>query len=74
MANPERRPLSGVVEMDETNVPYRKKTDPVTGGQGRSRIGKMVLVGAVEIVDKHYPGRMRLQRARSRIVRRCNAY
>lgn len=62
MVNPERRPLSGVVEMDETNVPYRKKTDPVTGGQGRSRIGKMVLVGAVEIVDKHYPGRMRLQR------------
>jgi hypothetical protein len=48
MVDPDRRPLSGVVEMDETNVPYRKKTDPVTGGQGRSPIGKMVLVGAVE--------------------------
>lgn len=62
MVDPDRRPLSGVVEMDETNVPYRKKTDPLTGGQGRSPTGKMVLVGAVEIVDKFYAGRMRLER------------
>lgn len=62
MIDPDRKRLSGVVEIDETNVPYRKKTDPVGGGQGRSPIGKMVLVGAVEIVDKHYAGRMRLQR------------
>ncbi|WP_430253855.1 IS1595 family transposase [Neorhizobium sp. DAR64872/K0K18] len=62
MVDPDRRPLRGIVEMDETNVPYRRQTDPVTGGQGRSPIGKMVLVGAVEIVDKFYAGRMRLQR------------
>jgi hypothetical protein len=62
MVDPDRTPLRGVVEIDETNVPYRKKTDPVSGGQGRSPIGKMVLVGAVEIVDKFYAGRMRLQR------------
>lgn len=57
MVNPERKLLRGVVEIGETNVPYRKKTDPVSGGQGRSPIGKMVLVGAVEIVDKFYAGR-----------------
>lgn len=63
MIDPDQKRLSGVVEIDKTNVPYRKKTDPVGGGQGRSPIGKMVLVGTVEIVDKHYAGRMRLQRA-----------
>lgn len=62
MVDPTRKRLSGVVEIDETNIPYRKRTDPVTGGQGRSPIGKMVLVGAVEIEDKFYAGRMRLQR------------
>ena len=62
MVDPDRTPLKGVVEIDETNIPYRKKTDPVSGGQGRSRIGKMTLVGAVEIVDQFYAGRMRLQR------------
>lgn len=62
MVNPDRQPLMGVVEIDETNIPYRKKTDPVDGGQGRSPIGKLVLVGAVEVVDKFYAGRMRMQR------------
>lgn len=62
MVDPDRKRLRDVVEIDETNVPYRKKTDPVSGGQGRSPIGKIVLVGAVEVVDKFYAGRMRLQR------------
>ena len=62
MVDPNRRPLRGDVEMDETNIPFRKKTDPLTGGQGRSPVGKLVLVGAVEIVDRFYAGRMRLQR------------
>ena len=35
------RPLSGVVEVDETQVLYHTKDDPVTGGGGRSPDGKM---------------------------------
>jgi hypothetical protein len=29
MVNPEREPLSGVVEADETIIPFRTKNDPV---------------------------------------------
>jgi hypothetical protein len=67
MVNPDRDPLTGTVEVDETSLPFRRKTDPVAGGQGRSALGKMLLVGAVEILDieRHglpttMPGRIRL--------------
>ena len=30
MVNPEREPLSGLVEADETIIPFRTKTDPVS--------------------------------------------
>ena len=62
MVNPDRTALSGIVEVDETSVAYRKKDDPVTGGQGRSPIGKMFIIGAVEVVDTYYAGRIRLAR------------
>jgi hypothetical protein len=29
MVNPEREPLSGLVEADETIIPFRTKNDPV---------------------------------------------
>ncbi len=51
--------LSGVVEIDETQVSYRTKDDPVTGGGGRSPDGKMQVAVAVEIIDEA-PGRLRL--------------
>ena len=59
MVNPARALLSGVVEIDETQVSYRTKDDPVTGGGGRSPDGKMQVAVAVEIVDEA-PGRLRL--------------
>lgn len=62
MVNPDRMPLEGVVEADETNVPYRRKTDPANGGQGKSPIGKIFMAGAVEVRDGRFPGRMRLAR------------
>jgi len=62
MVDPDREPLAGVVEVDETTIPLRTQDDPVAGGQGRSHFGKVAIVGAVEIEDRRYPGRIRLQR------------
>src|SRR5512134_735173 len=51
MVAPHRTPLAGLVEIDETVIPHRTKTDPPAGGQGRSADGKMLIAG---------PGRVRL--------------
>lgn len=59
MVAPGRAPLAGLVEVDETEIPCRSKTDPACGGQGRSRQGKILVVGAVEVTDEG-PGRVRL--------------
>jgi transposase-like protein len=49
MVAPGRLPLGGLVEVDETAIPFRTKDDPPAGGQGRSHAGKLLVVGAVEI-------------------------
>jgi len=59
MVDPERNPLTGLVEVDETTIPFRTKADPVSGGGGRNREGKMPVIAAVEIVGDG-PGRLRL--------------
>ena len=59
MVNPERQPLSGLVEADETIIPFRTKDDPVVLPAGRSAVGKMLVAGAVEI-DGGKPRRARL--------------
>ena len=59
MVAPDRNPLAGIVEVDETSIPYRTREDPVAGGGGRSGEGKMLVAGAVEVVDNR-PGRVRL--------------
>jgi len=56
---PGRNLLSGLVEVDETTVNYRTRTDPAAGGQGRSGTGKLGIAGAVEL-DNDRPGRIRL--------------
>lgn len=65
MVDPDRTRLSGEVEIDETFVPFRKKSDPLNGGRGRSLIGQMAIIGGVEIVDTYYSGRIRLERAKN---------
>ena len=61
MVAPDRNPLAGLVEVDETEIACRSKNDPLTGGGGRSHQGKMLVVGAVEIEDGGAgPGRIRL--------------
>src|SRR5205807_2291515 len=41
MVNPQREPLFGVVEADETIIPFRTKEDPIVVPAGRSGVGKM---------------------------------
>ena len=60
MVNSEREPLSGVVEADETIIPFRAKEDPIVVPAGRSGVGKMLVAGAVE-VDGGSPRRARLK-------------
>jgi predicted RNA-binding Zn-ribbon protein involved in translation (DUF1610 family)/transposase-like protein len=61
MVAPDRSMLAGDVEVDETTIPFRTLDDPVAGGQGRSPIGKLVVIGAVELLPNDKPGRIRLQ-------------
>src|SRR5947199_6714142 len=57
MVDPEREPLAGLVEVDETSIPFRAKGEPAR--PGRSHEGKLLVAGAVEIRGKG-PGRVRL--------------
>jgi ISXO2-like transposase domain/Transposase zinc-ribbon domain len=57
MVDPEREPLAGLVEVDETSIPFRAQGEPVR--PGRSHGGKLLAAGAVEIRGKR-PGRIRL--------------
>lgn len=59
MVAPGRNPLTGLVEVDETDLPCRSRNDPVSGGGGRSHRGKILVAGAVEVQEKG-PGRIRL--------------
>src|SRR5689334_23678937 len=57
MVDPEREPLAGVVEVDETSLPFRVDDEPAR--PGRAHEGKLLLAGAVEIKGEG-PGRIRL--------------
>jgi hypothetical protein len=59
MVDPERQPLAGLVEVDETNLPLRPKDAPPAAKPGRSGEGRLLIAGAVEIQGKG-PGRARL--------------
>src|SRR3954467_2263989 len=59
MVDPDRSPLDGLVEVDETSLPFRTKDDPVGPRPGRPHDGKLLIAGAVEIRGAG-PGRTRL--------------
>ena len=59
MVDPGREPLAGLVEVDETSLPFRAKDAPAARKPGRSHDGKLLIAGAVEIVGEG-PGRIRL--------------
>ena len=60
MVDPDRSLLEDLVEIDEATLPFRTAKDPTTGGQGRSRQGKMRIAGAVELSPEGEPRRIRL--------------
>ena len=47
MVAPGRSPLAGLAEVDETEIPLRTRDDPVAGGRGRRRGGKMLVAGGM---------------------------
>src|SRR5690242_18501836 len=57
MVDPEREPSAGLVEVDETGLPFRAGGEQVR--PGRSHDGKLLVAGAVEIRGEG-PGRIRL--------------
>src|SRR4051794_30218719 len=59
MVAPDRSPLSGLVEVDETGLPFRSKDAPARRKPGRSHEDRLLIAGAVEIRGKG-PGRVRL--------------
>lgn len=62
MVKPDREKLSGKVEVDETFIPYRKSSDPVTSGRGKRSAGLLTVVGAVEKKSGGRFGRIRLKK------------
>ncbi len=60
MVDPDRSLLEDLVEVDESDIPYRTKADPIAGGQGRSAIGKLHFIGAIELSPDGHPRRIRL--------------
>ena len=60
MVDPDRSLLEDLVEIDAATLPFRTVKDPTTGGQGRSRQGKMRIAGAVELSPEGEPRRIRL--------------
>src|SRR4051794_30963076 len=57
MVDPEREPLAGLAEVDETSLPFRAKDEPAR--PGLSHDVRLLVAGAVEIGGEG-PGRVRL--------------
>ena len=48
MVDPDREPLEGVVEVDQTEIPFREGDAFL----GRGNAGKILIAGAVEVIDR----------------------
>jgi len=61
MVAPDRSLLQDLVEIDETEMPFRSKHDPADKPKGgRSPVGKIFIVGAVELSADGHPRRIRM--------------
>src|SRR3712207_8634110 len=67
MVDPDREPLAGLVEVDETSIPFRGRDEPVR--PGRAHEGKLLIAGAVEIAGNG-PGRARSEEHTSELQSR----
>ncbi len=60
MVDPDRTLLDGIVEVDETEVRFRRKTDPIAG-YGIPNVGMLLIIGAIELSEDGLPRRLRLE-------------
>src|SRR5260370_37534179 len=65
MVSPDRSLLQAMVETDETEVPLRSKHDPIKS-YGIPNVGKLLIIGAVELSPDGHPRRVRLEPLRDR--------
>jgi len=65
MVDPNRSLLQGLVEVDETEVPFRSKHDPIAN-HGIPNVGILQIVGAVELDEEGHPCRVRLEPLKDR--------
>jgi len=65
MVDPDRSMLDGIVEVDETEVALRRKADPIAG-YGIPNVGKILMIGAVEVDEAGRPHRLRLETLESK--------
>ncbi len=67
MVDPDRDLLQEIVEVDETEMPFRRKTDPIKHPAGESDSSKKIrVVGAVELSQDGHPRRIRLEQISDR--------
>jgi predicted RNA-binding Zn-ribbon protein involved in translation (DUF1610 family) len=66
MVDPDRTPLSGDIDVDESAIPYRRKEDHLKRGGGSSTANQIWIAGAVERRGRFGVGRIRLQRLADR--------
>jgi hypothetical protein len=66
MVDPDRMPLSGTVDVDESAFSYRRGKDYLERGGGSSTFNQIWFACAVETHGKHGVGRIRLARIRDR--------
>jgi transposase-like protein len=60
MVSPDRGLLQSLVEVDETEIPFRSKHDPIKA-HGITNVGKLLIIGAVELSEEGRPRRVRLE-------------
>lgn len=62
MVDPSRALLHDIVEVDETEMPFRTKNDPPdVSERSELPVGKILIIGAVELTDEGHPRRIRLE-------------
>ena len=60
MVSPDRGLLRSLVEVDETEIPFRSKHDPIRA-HGIPNVGKLLIIGAAELSEEGRPHRVRLE-------------